>query len=259
MKLIPTLIIGAGPAGLATAGRMRQLGLKFDIIEASAKVGNAWRNHYDRLHLHTVNKWSHLPHLPFPEDFPQYVPRLALVDYMEQYAKHFDINPRFNVEVERINKKDLFWEVLCKDGASIHAQNIVVATGVNRVPYEPDFEGRALFQGKLIHSRTYRNPKPFLGQKVLVVGIGNTGAEVALDLSEHGIDTTIVSRGELSLVPRDLNGRPVQETAKTLEKLPFGLGDWLGSKIRRIYYGDLTKYGLKTSKISPALLLRAVY
>ena len=104
--------------------------------------------------------------------------------------------------------------------------------------------------------KLYKNPKSYLGQRVLVVGIGNTGAEVALDLSEHGVDTTIVARGEISLVPRDLNGRPVQVTAKQLEKLPFGLGDWLGTQIRKVYFGDLSKYGLKMSKQSPTKLLR---
>lgn len=256
MPLIQNLIIGAGPAGLATAGRLRQVKQDFTILEQSNHVGNAWRNHYDRLHLHTVKQWSHLPHLPFPEDYPQYVSRQQLVDYLTNYAEHFDIKPQHGVEILSIQKVGENWEAIAKNGESFLAKNIIIATGVNRVPHFPTWRGQADFKGNIQHSRFYKNPKPYAGQRVLVVGIGNTGAEIALDLSEHNVETTIVARGEISLVPRDLNGRPVQVTAKQLEKLPFGLGDWLGSQIRKIYFGDLSKYGLKMSKASPTKLLR---
>lgn len=256
MPPIQNLIIGAGPAGLATAGRLRHANLDFTIIEQSQHVGNAWRNHYDRLHLHTVKEWSHLPHLPFPDDYPRYVSRQQLVDYLTNYAQHFDIRPKHGVEILNIKKVGNNWQAVAKNGETFLAKNIVVATGVNRIPKIPTWRGQADFKGKIQHSRFYKNPKPYLGKRVLVVGIGNTGAEVALDLSEHGVETTIVARGEISLVPRDLNGRPVQVTGKQLEKLPFGLGDWLGSQIRKVYFGDLSKYGLKMSKVSPTKLLR---
>lgn len=256
MSIIQNLIIGAGPAGLAVAGRFRQANLDFTIVEQSQHVGNAWRNHYDRLHLHTIKEWSHLPHLPFPEDYPRYVARQQLVDYLSNYAQHFDIRPKYDVEILSIKKAGEHWEAIAKSGETFLAKNIVVATGVNRVPKVPTWNGQADFKGSITHSRTYKNPEPYLGQRVLVVGIGNTGAEIALDLSEYGVETSIVARGEISLVPRDLNGRPVQVTGKQLEKLPFGLGDWLGSQIRKIYFGDLTKYGLKMSKVSPTKLLR---
>jgi NADPH-dependent glutamate synthase beta subunit-like oxidoreductase len=256
MQKTKNLIIGAGPAGLATAGRMRHANIPFEMIEKSQQVGNAWRHHYDRLHMHTVKRWSNLPHLPFPEAYPTYVSRQQLVDYMEAYAKHFDIRPKFGVDIISIKKSGTDWEAIAQNGDSYLAENIFVTTGLNRVPKIPQWQGQELFQGEIIHSRLYKNPKPFVGQKVLVVGIGNTGAEIALDLSEHGIDCHIVSRGELTLVPRDLNGRPVQETAKLLDKLPFGFGDWLGTQIRKIYFGNLSKYGLHISKEPPVKLLR---
>ena len=86
-----TLIIGAGPAGLAVAGRLRKQGLDFEVVEKTDMIASSWQGHYDRLHLHTVKQFSHLPHLPFPEDYPLYVPRLDLVRHYENYAKTFDI------------------------------------------------------------------------------------------------------------------------------------------------------------------------
>jgi len=268
-KVIQNLIIGAGPAGLAAAALLRNANLPFTILEQSQHVGNAWHNHYDRLHLHTVKELSHLPLMPFPDEYPRYVSRQQLVDYMENYAKHFDIKPEFGIEVVKISngadwqsannggdEPTPHWIVTTKNGKNYQAQNIILATGKNRIPHQPTWQGQEEFQGKIIHSRFYKNTKPYESQKILVVGMGNTGAEIALDLAENGVEVSIALRGTIALVPRDLNGRPVQLTAKQLEKLPFGLGDWLGSKIRRIYYGDLSKYGLKITHEPPAKLLR---
>lgn len=254
---VKNLIIGAGPAGLAIAGRLRKAGVDFEVIEASDKIAVRWHGHYDRLHLHTVKQYSHLPHLEFPAEYPLYVPRKELVDYFENYADQFEIRPHFNKEVKEISKgKNDNWQVVSSDGDSYEAERIIIATGVNRVPNEPRFEGQENFNGNIIHSRDYKNAKPYLGNKVLVVGMGNTGAELALDLSEHDIDTSVCVRSPISVVPRDLNGRSVQVTSKQLAKLPFGLGDWLGTQIRKIYFGNLSKYGLESSKVHPAAQLR---
>ncbi len=256
MRTIKNLIIGAGPAGLATAGRMRQANIEFEIFEKSQNVGNAWRNHYDRLHLHTVKKWSHLPYMPFPDNYPTYVSRQQFVDYMDKYADHFNINPKYAIEIISIKKANEIWELKTKSSEIYFAENIIMATGLNSSPKIPTWKGQELFKGDITHSANYKNPKPYIGKKVLVVGIGNTGAEVALDLSEHHVETHIVARSAITLVPRDLNGRPVQVTAKQLDKLPLGLGDWLGSQIRKIYFGNLSKYGLKISKGHPGVLLK---
>lgn len=249
------LIIGAGPAGLAVAGRMRQQSIPFQIIEQSNQVGSAWRKHYERLHLHTVKQWSHLPHLPFPEDYPLYVPRLKFVEYLENYASHFDIKPIFGQAVKRIRKlPNGHWVVDAKK--TFEAQNVIVGTGINRVPNTPSWQGQSNFKGDILHSRFYKNAQPFLGKKILVIGMGNTGAEIALDLSEHHIETYLSVRSPVSVLPRDLNGRPVQVTAKQLAKIPFGIGDWIGSVVRKFYIGNLEKYGLQTESLHPAELLR---
>ncbi len=256
MQTIKNIIIGAGPAGLAVAGRMKKAGIEYTLLEKSQTVGNAWRNHYDRLHLHTVKQWSHLPYMPFPDDFPTYVSRKQLVDYLENYAAKFNIKPIFNEEIIFIKKSGEHWQLNANSGKTYLAENVIIATGLNSRPNVPKWKGQEKFKGDIVHSAFYKNPKPYIGKKTLVVGFGNTGAEVALDLSEHGVETYCVARGEISLVPRDLNGRPVQVTAKQLEKLPFGLGDWLGSQVRKVYFGNVKKYGLKIAKGHPAVLLR---
>ena len=257
MNKIAHLIIGAGPAGLAMAGRMRKAGVPFEIVEQSQHVGNAWHNHYDRLHLHTVKQWSHLPHLPFPESYPLYVPRQSLTEYFADYAKEFDIQPHFGQEISSISKQeDGSWLVESKGGKSFLAEKVIIATGVNRVPNIPSWKGQEDFTGEITHSVRYKNPTPYQGKRILVVGMGNTGAEVALDLSEKGVETYISVRNPISVVPRDLNGRPVQVTSKQLAKLPLGLGDWLGTQIRKLYFGILSKYGLESSKMHPAVQLR---
>ena len=250
------LIIGAGPAGLAMAGRFSAADIPYEILEQSDRVAVAWHNHYDRLHLHTVKQLSALPHMDFPDEYPTYVSRVQLVEYFENYIEKFNISPHFNSEVKNIERKDDSWVVTTQNDKTIHADNVIIATGVNRNMNIPEWEGKKEFVGSIVHSRQYKNPKIYKGKKVLVIGMGNTGAEIALDLSEHNVETHIAVRGEVGLIPRDVNGQPVQLTAKKLDKLPFGLGDWLGTQIRKVIIGDMSKYGLRVSKMHPAAQLK---
>ena len=256
-KHTPILIVGAGPAGLATAGRLKKAGIDFEIIEKSKHVGNAWREHYDRLCLHTVKELSSLPLLDFPEDYPQYVHKDQLVDYFDQYQEHFGIKPHFNEAATGIRKEGDQWQVETSKGNIFTTDHLVIATGVNHSPNRPKFTGEEQYQGEISHSKTYKSPEPFIGKDVLVVGMGNTGAEVALDLAEGGAaSTTIAVRGAVNIVPRDLRGRSTQVTALQLAKLPNWLGDWIGVQVRRLTMGDLPKYGLPYPKMPPARQLR---
>jgi cation diffusion facilitator CzcD-associated flavoprotein CzcO len=251
-----TLIIGAGPAGLAVAGRLRQAGIDFVIIEKSDRVGDSWHRHYERLHLHTIKELSHLPGLEFPDEYPRYVPRQELADYYGLYANHFSIEPVFSQEAKTVRRADGGWKTTTGTGLEITSDNVVIATGLNQAPFAPSYPGTESFTGRIVHSKDYRNAAPFTGKKLLVVGMGNTGAEIALDLSEAGVDTTISVRGPVNIVPRDVLGRPTQLTARMLARLPRGVGDGIGKLLRRMTVGDLTRYGIATPEIAHLAQLR---
>ena len=256
MATLPVLIVGAGPAGLAVAGRLRTRDADFQIVEAAPRVANAWHEHYERLHLHTVKELSHLPGLPFRDDDVRYVPRARLVDYFTEYARHFDLRPRFGVEVTRVERGDAGWRVETASGENLEARHVVVATGVNRVPHRPSLPNESEFQGRVLHSRLYRSARPFRDARALVVGMGNTGAEIALDLAEAGIAVGISIRGPINIVPRDVLGRPTQRTAMQLSRLPAPVADRLGSWLRRWTVGNLEPYGIPTPSIPPIRQLR---
>ncbi|GAB4018366.1 NAD(P)/FAD-dependent oxidoreductase [Spirosoma migulaei] len=248
---IPTLIIGAGPAGLAMAGRLAKLGLPFTVLEASDYLGFSWRNHYDRLHLHTVKEYSALPHLPFPADYPTYVPRLKFVEYLERYAEQFNIKPQFNQKVISIHRsQDGRWQVQTETDL-FTAERVVVATGYNRVPNMPELPGQRNFRGVIWHSHEYRNGAPFRNENVLVVGMGNTGAELALDLLENGAKPFISVRSPINIIRREVFGRPAQPIAIVLSKLPNWLCDRLAKLTQLISVGDVSAYGLGKPKHPP--------
>jgi len=159
MNTIPTLIIGAGPAGLATAGRLRRAGHDFILLEQSNQIAHRWQNHYERLHLHTVKKFSDLPFMPFPKEYPNYVPREQLVEYYENYAKEMEIKPVFNSEVNSIRKEGNKWTTTTGKGDTYQSENVVICTGFNRIPFRPQFENEEAYTGKIIHSRDYRTGK----------------------------------------------------------------------------------------------------
>ncbi len=250
------LVIGAGPAGLAVAACLVQRGLRPVVIEKAGSVAASWRSHYERLHLHTVKALSALPGRPFPEHYPRYVPRQALVDYLVAYAEQHAITPLFGEAARAITPVAGGWSTVTATGRRIVSRTVVLATGANCVPRTPVFEGQALFSGRIVHSHAYRNATPFAGQNVLVVGMGNTGAEIALDLAEQGVRAALSVRSPLNIVHRDVLGRPTQLTSITLAKLPTRWGDTAARLLRNLTVGDLRPWGLQTSPLSPLRQLR---
>ncbi|MBN9222497.1 MAG: NAD(P)/FAD-dependent oxidoreductase [Mesorhizobium sp.] len=243
----PVAIIGAGPAGLAVAACLRQAGLDFVMLEKEQQAAPAWRRHYERVHLHTTKRYSSLPFVPFPRDYPRYVPRDLFVEYLDSYARRFDIEPRFGETVRSIVRDGRGWRVEATSG-SLRAWHVVIASGYNAEPLKPGFAGIETFKGYMLHSADYRNPAPFAGQSVLVVGMGNTGAEIALDLAEGGARPTISVRGGVHIVPRELFGVPIQMVGMATRFGPQRVNDALFPIILDLVQGRLEKFGLTRPK-----------
>jgi cation diffusion facilitator CzcD-associated flavoprotein CzcO len=252
MSTLSAVVVGAGPAGLASAACLAKRGFDVTVLEAGPALGSSWRNHYDRLRLHTVKEHSGLPGLPFPADVPRYPARDDVIAYLERYATHFGIAPRTGEPVRRIRAaaEGGGLEVESERG-SLRATVVVVAAGKNRVPNPERLPGQERFAGALSHSGRYRNGALFRGQRVLVVGAGNTGAEIALDLLEHGARPTIAIRNPVNTVPRDFLGMPMQVTSLRLRKLPVGVRDRIGRAASRLAFGDLARYGLPRPEMGP--------
>lgn len=238
------LVIGAGPAGLAVGACLRRQGVPFDHVEREPTVAATWQRHYDRLHLHTIQRYSALPGQPWPAGTPRYPSRQQVVDYLARYAATQGLAPRLGVSVQRVRRDGERFHVDTSAGP-LHPRAVVVATGYNGVPKAPDFTGLPDFQGLVQTARDYRNPKPFQGRRTLVVGCGNSGAEIALDLAEQGVDVAMVVRSPVHVVPRDLFGRPSQATSVMLSPLPARVRDALVGPVLRWAVGDLSSWGIQ--------------
>jgi len=248
------VVIGAGPAGLAISACLHKAGLPHTVLERETEIGSAWRSHYDRLHLHTTKRYSAMPYTPWPAAAPRYPSRQQVVDYLESYKDQHNIVAQLGVRVQRVSRKKgkLLVET---DRGTRTARCVVVATGYNGVANRPDFPGLEQFNGSVVHTAQYKNPHNLTGKKVLVVGCGNSGAEIALDLAEQGVDTSMVVRGPVHVIPRDLMGRPSQETGIALSKLPISLRDAIISTVMRFAVGDLSRWGIVRPKIGPQRMI----
>jgi indole-3-pyruvate monooxygenase len=238
------VIIGAGPAGLATAACLRARAVPFDIIEKDSTVASSWRARYERLRLHTVKHSSGLPMMPFPREYPRYVPRDLMIRYLQDYAERFDLRPRFNQTVRSVRRADDGWFVKTDDGLRC-VRTVVVATGYSAVPHLPSIEGSDRFAGPMLHSSSYVNARPFEGRSVLVVGLGNSGAEIALDLAENGAQTTLSVRAATYLARRDPFGVPIQQLSILSAFLPATARDKIFRLILDLTVGNLRKYGIE--------------
>jgi putative flavoprotein involved in K+ transport len=248
------IVVGGGAAGLSAAGALARRGIAAVVLEQDALVGGTWARRYDRLHLHTVRQFSGLAHFPIPNRYPKYLSRDELVEYLQEYARHFGLSVVTGTSVQRVRPSDTVrggWTVDTAAGAW-HGDAAVIATGQYGRPFMPPWPGRDLYAGRLEHSVAYTNASPYAGQRVLVVGAGNSGAEIATDLGENGAAAVAVSvRTPPPIVPRDPFGMPVQRTSILLSALPPAIANRLGRATARIVIGDLTRYGMPKGAFAP--------
>ncbi|MFD3662207.1 flavin-containing monooxygenase [Streptomyces sp. NPDC058659] len=241
----PVYVIGGGPGGLAVAASLRERGVRAVVLEKSDAVGASWRAHYDRLRLHTTRRLSALPGLRIPRAFGRWVARADVVRYLEKYAEKHELEIVTGVEVFRIERAGEEWLLHATGGRRLTGRAVVVATGYNHTPRLPEWPGRDTYEGELSHARAYRNPGPYEGKDVLVVGAGNTGAEIAADLAEGGAGRVrLAVRTVPHIVRRTTAGWPAQRSGILVRRLPVAVVDRMGEVMGRCFLPNLTAYGL---------------
>jgi hypothetical protein len=251
------VIVGGGPAGLSAAGALKKVGLDAVILDRDDRVGGSWLRRYDRLHLHTVRRFSGLAHFPIPAAYPKYVSKNAYAEYLQEYARYFRLDIELNCTVDRIriddaSPSDRQAYVVETARGPRRARSVVIATGMYGEAVLPAFPGLDRYRGVTAHSSRYVSGRDFAGKRVLVVGLGNTGAEIAADLVEQGASLVAVSvRTAPPVVPRDFLGTPVQVFGMALSGVPARLADRIGQNLARVALGDLTRYGLKRAEWQP--------
>ncbi|WP_371788484.1 NAD(P)/FAD-dependent oxidoreductase [Streptomyces griseoaurantiacus] len=243
----PVYVIGGGPGGLAAAQALRAKGVRAVVLERSDQVGSSWRGHYERLRLHTTRGLSSLPGLAMPRSFGRWVSRENVVRYLERYAEHHELEIVTGVEVSRVERAPdgEGWLLRASGGRELTGRAVVLATGFNHTPYVPQWPGREDWSGEFLHAGSYRSPAPFAGRDVLVVGAGNTGAEIAVDLVEGGARRVrLAVRTVPHIVRRSTAGWAAQYSAVLVRRLPVRLVDRLARTMCRISVPDLTAQGL---------------
>ncbi|MET9013584.1 flavin-containing monooxygenase [Streptomyces olivaceoviridis] len=243
----PVYVIGAGPGGLAAAYALRARGVRAVVLEKSDRVGASWRRHYDRLHLHTTRRLSSLPGLAIPRRFGRWVSRDDVVRYLEKYAEHHELEIVTGVEVHRVERSGdgTGWLLRASGGRELTGSAVVVATGFNHTPRIPDWPGRESYGGEFLHAGEYRAAGPYRGRDVLVVGAGNTGAEIAVDLVEGGAARVrLAVRTAPHILRRSTLGWASQYSGVLVRRLPVWLVDRLAGPVGRLSTPDLTAHGL---------------
>jgi NADPH-dependent 2,4-dienoyl-CoA reductase/sulfur reductase-like enzyme len=239
------IVVGAGPAGIGFALALKDAGLPPLVLDEADRVASSWRSRYDSLRLNTWRRFSHLPGRPYPKGTPTFPSRDQVIEHIERHAGEQGMELRLGTRVERIDRGDGAWVVQTSVG-ELRAPQVIVATGIDQTPVVPDWPGRETFRGELLHSSQYRNPGPFEGRRVLVVGPGSSGMEIAHELTEGGAakvwlavrtPPNILLRQGPGPVPGDL-------IATWLWHLPTAIADRIARFGARMDFGDLSEYGL---------------
>lgn len=239
------VIVGGGPAGLATAACLTKRGLDPLVLDNHDEVGASWATRYERLHLHTPRIQSHLPGMRIPAHMGRWVAKDDYARYLRDYAAHHRLRIQHSTRVVRVNRHPDGSHTVETELEPVDARTVVIATGYNQTPRIPDWPGLSDYSGEFFHASRYRTGADHRGLDVLVVGSGNTGAEICADLCEQGAGRVRMSvRTPPNVIPRQLGPIPTTLLGITNDYLPPSLADPLNSAIQRATIGDLGAHGL---------------
>lgn len=237
------IIIGAGPGGLAVAWTLKEAGLNPLILDREKIPCSTWYTYYRSMRMNSWRRLSSLPGMRLSAEYGPWPMRDDFLNYIKEYVKVLDPDIRFETEAHRIERRSGRWTV-CSSAGDLESQHVVVATGLHRKPYIPDWPGLNEFGGEFLHAREYRVPDPYVDKDVLVVGCGPTGIDIAVAVSRAGASRVCMS---VRHTPVLFKLSPV--TSLLSQAIKHGpLPDWLVNRVsllmHRLTWGDLTPYGL---------------
>jgi cation diffusion facilitator CzcD-associated flavoprotein CzcO len=243
-------IVGAGPAGLAAAEALDRAGIDFEVLERHSAVGGIWdidspgSPMYESAHFISSRTLSGFEGYPFGDDLPDYPTRTQVLEYVQGFARDRGLSDRItlNAEVTRAERAAGGWEVQVRDGATRTYSHLVAANGHQWEPRWPSYPGE--FTGEQIHSRDYRSPDSFRDRRVLIVGAGNSGCDIACDAAQNAEATALSVRRGYWFFPKYLFGKPSDVFAHGGPRLPLRLEQAVLAGVMKILVGDLTRYGL---------------
>lgn len=254
-------IIGAGSSGIVAAQVLDARGIAFDCFEKGSHIGGNWRyendngmsSAYRSLHINTSRRVMAFKSLPMPDHFPDYPDHFQMAAYFDEFADHFGLREKiaFRTEVTNVEPADGEWAVTTKgEGGGENTERyraVLVANGHHWDPRwpEPAFPGSEEFEGEQIHAHHYREPDVLRGKRVLVLGLGNSATDIAVESSRIADKTFLAVRRGAYVIPKYMNGKPIDETATPLiSRLPLSVQRFFAMKGLEIAAGDMTTYGL---------------
>ena len=258
--MLKVAVIGAGAAGLCAAKHLKAQGVAVTIFEMGSHIGGLWVYEndnglspaYQSLHVNSENRVTAYVDFPFPADAPLYPDHRQMTAYLRAYAEHFDLvkHIRFQSPIEAVQADPGHggpsWYVTVRGQDKERFDAVVVASGHQGVPLHPPFAQD--FAGQYLHSHQYRVPEPFKGQRVLVVGIGNSACDIAADVCTQAQATVIAARSPVLLMPRMFLGVPTSRVLAKVEKpwVPWPVRRFFRTLVSRMAHGTMEQWGFRT-------------
>lgn len=249
--ILDVVVVGAGPSGLILAKQLSQANVNFTVFERNADVGGIWDINapnspmYESAHFISSRTLSGFPGFPMPEDYPDYPSHKQLHAYIRSFADTYQLREhiQFNTAIKHAEQNGAGeWEVELSNGDIVLSRYLVCANGVTWEPNKVTWEGD--FNGEVRHSVTYRSPEELHGKRVLVVGAGNSGVDIACDASFSAEQAFLSVRRGYHFMPKHIMGKPSDVFSKESPNLPFFMQQKIFGWMLRLINGDMTRYGL---------------